>query len=64
MTPGSGRDLQSSEIRPGPEDDAQPTRIRSPYEPPRVSVYGRLTDLTSKNGGPGNDNPGRQRSLP
>jgi len=64
MNAGSGRALRIDELRREAEDDVRRARARSPYEPPRLTVYGRLTDLTSKTGGPGNDNPGHRRSLP
>jgi hypothetical protein len=36
---------------------------RLPYDPPTLTVYGSLVDLTQKRGGPGRDNPHFQRSF-
>lgn len=36
---------------------------RRPYDAPVLTVYGPLTRLTQRRGGPGLDNPGRRRSF-
>ena len=51
----------------GVEGDARtpgPARIRLPYEPPALTVYGSLVELTQKRSiMPGRDNPHFQKSF-
>jgi hypothetical protein len=64
MSAASGGAPRVDELRREAGDDVQRAGARSPYEPPILTVYGRVADMTRKTGGPGNDNPGHRRSLP
>lgn len=64
MVPGSVRRDEASNGDKSEGPAPGPARIRLPYAPPAVTVYGSLVDLTQKRSlTPGRDNPHFQKSF-
>jgi hypothetical protein len=64
MVTGPARREEPCNGGKGDAPAAEPARIRLPYEPPALTVYGSLVELTQKRSiMPGRDNPHFQKSF-
>lgn len=59
-----GRELRARGMNSSNDELQAGADLRKKYETPALLVFGTLAELTRKNGGPGNDNPGQRQSLP